>query len=166
LLVNNPQRAQTELQEIRQTARIALKEVREMVTEMRGTRLVDEIFRVRQIFHAADIELTLEGDPDLRNTSLMTENVLSMCLKEAVTNVVKHARADEIAAALAAAGHGQKAYYRTPVHRQPAMRQWGEGAELPVTDAIAATHLAIPLSPLLTAEQAAEVTATIRAALA
>ena len=93
LLVNNPQRAQTELQEIRQTARIALKEVREMVTEMRGTRLVDEIFRVRQIFHAADIELTLEGDPDLRNTSLMTENVLSMCLKEAVTNIVKHSNA-------------------------------------------------------------------------
>ncbi|WP_421617056.1 sensor histidine kinase [Brevibacillus sp. TJ4] len=93
LLAKNPQRAQTELQEIRQTARIALKEVREMVTEMRGTHLVDEVYRIRQVLHAADIAFTLEGDPDLGNTSLMTENVLSMCLKEAVTNVVKHSKA-------------------------------------------------------------------------
>src|SRR5215218_9039284 len=35
--------------------------------------------------------------------------------------VVRSPRADELAAALAAAGHGHKAYYRTPVHRQPAM---------------------------------------------
>lgn len=80
--------------------------------------------------------------------------------------VIKHGRADEIAAALAAAGHGQKAYYRTPIHRQPAMARWGADATLPVTDAIAATHLAIPMNPLLTADQAREVTATIRAALA
>ncbi|ADB53898.1 DegT/DnrJ/EryC1/StrS family aminotransferase [Conexibacter woesei] len=79
--------------------------------------------------------------------------------------VIRHAQADAIAAALAAAGHGQKAYYRTPVHRQPAMARWGAGTSLPVTDELAATHLAIPLNPLLTAEQAAEVTATIRRAL-
>lgn len=79
--------------------------------------------------------------------------------------VIRHARADAIAAALAEAGHGQKAYYRTPVHRQPAMEQWGASATLPVTDEIAATHLAIPVSPVLSAAQAAEVTATIRGAL-
>ena len=36
--------------------------------------------------------------------------------------VVRHARADELAAALKAAGIGHKAYYRVPAHRQPAMR--------------------------------------------
>jgi dTDP-4-amino-4,6-dideoxygalactose transaminase len=80
--------------------------------------------------------------------------------------VIRHERADAIAAALKAAGHGQKAYYRTPVHRQPAMAAWGADVELPATDEVARTHLAIPLSPVLSAEQAAEVTATIRAALA
>ncbi|MFJ9500674.1 sensor histidine kinase [Brevibacillus centrosporus] len=93
LMSKNPSRAQTELEEIRQTARIALKEVREMVTQMRGTRLEDEVFRVRQITKAAEIDFVLEGDPNLQNTSLMTENVLSMCLKEAVTNVVRHSGA-------------------------------------------------------------------------
>lgn len=89
----DPVRAQIEISEIRQTARIALKEVREMVTQMRGTRLEDEIYRIRQILKAAEIEFTLEGDPNLTNTALMTENVLSMCLKEAVTNIVKHSNA-------------------------------------------------------------------------
>ncbi|MGG4492608.1 histidine kinase [Brevibacillus reuszeri] len=93
LITKNPTLAQTELQEIRQTARIALKEVREMVTQMRGTRLEDEMFRITQIFKAAEIDFVLEGNPNLTNTSLMTENVLSMCLKEAVTNVVKHSNA-------------------------------------------------------------------------
>ena len=65
---------------------------------------------------------------------------------------------------LRAAGHGEKAYYRTPVHRQPAMRDYADGAELPATDAVARTHLAIPMSPVLTAEQAAEVVAAARAA--
>lgn len=89
----DPVRAQIEISEIRQTARFALKEVREMVTQMRGTRLEDEIYRIRQILKAAEIEFTLEGDPNLTNTALMTENVLSMCLKEAVTNIVKHSNA-------------------------------------------------------------------------
>jgi dTDP-4-amino-4,6-dideoxygalactose transaminase len=80
--------------------------------------------------------------------------------------VIRHRDADTIAAALADAGHGQKAYYRTPIHRQPAMARWGAGVELPATDELARTHLAIPMSPVLSAEQAAEVTGTIRTALA
>ncbi|MGD8191906.1 histidine kinase [Brevibacillus ginsengisoli] len=93
LISKNPDQAQVEINEIRQTARIALKEVREMVTEMRGTRLEDEIFRIKQICKAANIDFILEGDPNLTNISLMLENVLSMCLKEAVTNIVKHSSA-------------------------------------------------------------------------
>jgi two-component system, NarL family, sensor histidine kinase DesK len=93
LITKDPERAQTEIEEVRQTARSALKEVREMVTQMRGTKLEDEMFRIEQICRAAQIDFKLEGDSKLTATSLMTENVLSMCLKEAVTNVVKHSGA-------------------------------------------------------------------------
>lgn len=93
LIANNPVQAQIEMNEVRQTARTALKEVREMVTQMRGTRLVDEMRRIQQMLQSAQIEFVLEGDSRLTNTSLMVENVLSMCLKEAVTNVVKHSQA-------------------------------------------------------------------------
>ena len=61
--------------------------------------------------------------------------------------MVGHPDPPPLEAALAAAGVGHKAYYRTPVHRQVAMRAWGAGVELPATDHAARTHLAIPLSP-------------------
>ena len=46
------------------------------------------------------------------------------------------------------------------------MLEIAAGVELPVTDDLARTHLAIPMSPVLSAEQAAEVTAAVRAVLA
>jgi dTDP-4-amino-4,6-dideoxygalactose transaminase len=79
--------------------------------------------------------------------------------------VVRHERADDLAAALSARGIGCKAYYRVPTHRQPAMARWGEGVALPGTDEAARTHLAIPMSPVLSAGQAGEVTAAAREAL-
>ena len=71
---------------------------------------------------------------------------------------------DALQAALQAAGVGCKAYYRTPVHRQPPMREWGEGVELPATEQAARAHLAIPMSPLLTTGQAEEVVSAARRA--
>lgn len=93
LIFQDPKQAQAEIADVQTTARTALKEVRELVTQMRGTRLDEEVSRVGQILRAAGIEMTVEGDPALTNTTLLTENVLSMCLKEAVTNVVKHSDA-------------------------------------------------------------------------
>jgi dTDP-3-amino-3,4,6-trideoxy-alpha-D-glucose transaminase len=80
--------------------------------------------------------------------------------------VIRHEHADALAAALGDAGIGHKAYYRVPAHRQPAMREWGAGVELPATDEIAASHLAIPISPALTPEMVDEVVAAVRAAVA
>ncbi|WP_168119720.1 sensor histidine kinase [Paenibacillus sp. HB172176] len=94
LISKDPTRAQREIQDVQQTARTALKEVREMVTQMRGVRLEEELHHIEQILGAAGIELSLEGDARIENTTLLTENVLSMSLKEAVTNVVKHSGAE------------------------------------------------------------------------
>lgn len=93
LINKEPARAKTEILDVQQTARTALKEVRELVTQMRGARLAEELERVAQIFRAATIEWQLIGHPDQFSLSLLTENTLSMCLKEAVTNVVKHSEA-------------------------------------------------------------------------
>ncbi len=79
--------------------------------------------------------------------------------------VIGHPAPAPLEAALSAAGIGHKAYYRTPVHRQAAMRAWGAGVELPATDHAAATHLAIPMSPVLTRAQAEEVVAAVRGAV-
>ena len=76
--------------------------------------------------------------------------------------VVAHPQVEGLEGALAAADIGHKPYYRTPVHRQTAMRHWGAGVELPGTEQAARTHLAIPMSPLLTREQVDQVAAAAR----
>lgn len=90
LIPLDPTAAQKELQDIRQTASAALKEVRELVADMRTIRLTDELLRIRQILKAAEMELVIEGNPNFKKVPTLVENVLSMCLKEAITNIVKH----------------------------------------------------------------------------
>jgi dTDP-4-amino-4,6-dideoxygalactose transaminase len=76
--------------------------------------------------------------------------------------VVRSAVAGALEAALNAAGIGARRYYTVPVHRQPAMAGLASGLELPMTDELARTNLALPMSPALTAEQVAEVVAAVR----
>ena len=80
--------------------------------------------------------------------------------------VVRHDRADEVVGALVAGGIGARGYYRTPLHRQPAMARWGAGARLPVTDELARTNLALPMSPVLGPAQAHEVVAALAGSVA
>jgi dTDP-4-amino-4,6-dideoxygalactose transaminase len=75
--------------------------------------------------------------------------------------VVAHPDVKRLESALAGAEIGCKAYYRTPIHRQSAMRAWGAGVELAGTEQAARTHLAIPMSPVLTREQVDEVVAAV-----
>lgn len=88
-----PGRAKEELRDIHRIARNALKEVRELISTMKSVKLKDEIAHVRQVLQAAEIELAIHGDPESLAMPLLVENVLCMCLKEAVTNVVKHSGA-------------------------------------------------------------------------
>lgn len=93
LVEKNPQLAIQEIKDIRQTASMALKEVRELVADMRAVRIEEELYRVAQILKAAEIELQIVGDVKAIRMPALSENVVSMCLKEAVTNIVKHSKA-------------------------------------------------------------------------
>jgi dTDP-4-amino-4,6-dideoxygalactose transaminase len=79
--------------------------------------------------------------------------------------VARHPDPDRLIDALAGAGVQARSYYRTPIHRQPAMLRYGKDAVLPVTDELARTNVALPISPVLSAEQAQEVTGAVRQAL-
>lgn len=94
LIYKDPEQAREELKDVQQTARTALNEVRKMVAEMRGIRVREELIHVKQILKAAEIKfIGNDDDFNVSNVSLLSENILSMCLKEAVTNVVKHSKA-------------------------------------------------------------------------
>ncbi len=95
IVSDDPNGAKAEMQDIHVTARTALKEVREMVSGMRNIRLEEELIRIQQLLRAAQIDVVIKGDPNELHATLLIENVLSMCLKEAVTNIVHHSHASE-----------------------------------------------------------------------
>ena len=79
--------------------------------------------------------------------------------------VATHSRADELIAGLRDHGVGARAYYRTPIHRQPAMASFAPAGTdaLPVTEELARTNLALPMSPTLDEERVREVVAALAA---
>lgn len=93
LVEKNPQQAILEIKDIRQAASVALKEVRELVADMRAVRIEEELYRVEQILKAAQIKFRLNGDKSEIKMPVHSESVISMCLKEAVTNIIKHSEA-------------------------------------------------------------------------
>jgi dTDP-4-amino-4,6-dideoxygalactose transaminase len=82
--------------------------------------------------------------------------------------VATHPRADELIAGLRDHGVGARAYYRTPLHRQPAMAPYAPSVAdaLPVTDELARTNLALPMGPTLDEERVREVVAALAAVVA
>ena len=91
LLSRDLDRARDEIVEAEQTARNALAEVREAVSGYRGEGLDAEISRARRSLLSADVKLTMTLAPLPLSSSQV--NVLCLALREAVTNIVRHAHA-------------------------------------------------------------------------
>ncbi|NPC94742.1 sensor histidine kinase [Bacillus sp. WMMC1349] len=89
-VVSDPDRAQKEAREIEITSRAALKQVRELVSDMKMATIAEELIYIQQILRAAGITFEYMGDSDFSNIPPVTQNIVSMCIREAVTNVVKH----------------------------------------------------------------------------
>jgi two-component system, NarL family, sensor histidine kinase DesK len=91
------QRAAIEMRDVEQVARRTLREVREAIRGYRAT-LGEEIDRARALLKAAGIEHQI----DVASVALdvTTEETLALVLREAVTNVVRHARASHFRAGL------------------------------------------------------------------
>ena len=96
---SDPDRGVAEMAEVERAARAALSEVRATVQGWRQVVLDDELAVARDALTAADVELTVSRDPDLVLTP-SAETALSLALREAVTNVVRHAHARRCTVAL------------------------------------------------------------------
>jgi two-component system sensor histidine kinase DesK len=84
-------RAAAEIAEVEKTARTALAEVREAIGGYRSKGLSAEVEQARMTLDAAGVALECESaPPSLRPKE---ETVLSLAVREAVTNIVRHAGA-------------------------------------------------------------------------
>lgn len=91
LLERDPGRAAREIADVEHTARTALAEVREAITGYRSKGLVQEIDKARLTLDAAGVALESDRVPPMLDEA--EETVLALAMREAVTNIVRHAQA-------------------------------------------------------------------------
>lgn len=104
LAEKNPARAAQEIREVEQISREALQEVRSAVRGYRGSGFGAELARAKVALDAAGVKLVMTDTvPELPEG---TEASAAMLLREAVTNVVRHARASEVKITLVKAAQG------------------------------------------------------------
>jgi two-component system sensor histidine kinase DesK len=94
LAEREPLRSAGEIREVEQIARGALQELRATVSGYRDTGLVAEIEHARSLLENAG--LTVHTDVATLRIEPRKETVLALALREAVTNVVRHARAKNV----------------------------------------------------------------------
>jgi two-component system sensor histidine kinase DesK len=122
LAEREPARAAREIQEVEAVARKALQEVREAIRGYRAT-LADEVERARALLKAADVDarFAVAALP----LSQAHAETLALALREAVTNVVRHARARHCSVTVAA--HGAVALLEVSDDGSGDMRAEGAG---------------------------------------
>jgi len=84
-------RAATEIADVERTARTALAEVREAIGGYRAQGLRAEVDQARRTLDAAGVSLVCDSAPP--QLKAREETVLSLAVREAVTNIVRHAHA-------------------------------------------------------------------------
>jgi len=92
LMDREPERAGKEIREVEQIARQALTEVREAIRGYRSQGLAAELAQAKSTLETAGIAVESEVSASLKLPPLQ-ESVLSLAVREAVTNVVRHAQA-------------------------------------------------------------------------
>jgi two-component system, NarL family, sensor histidine kinase DesK len=93
-------RARDEIRDVERISREALAEVRQAVGGYRTRGLANEVEAAKEMLRAASVECTADVQPVAMPAS--HEAILSLALREAVTNVVRHAHARHCAIRFAA----------------------------------------------------------------
>lgn len=94
LIPHEPDRAVGEIRDIHQMTRAALRQVRTLVSGMYAVKLEEELKQGTRLLDVAEITLDTQGIPPHTGAlPSLAENVLGMCLREALTNVARHSQA-------------------------------------------------------------------------
>ncbi|KZS43090.1 histidine kinase [Paenibacillus glucanolyticus] len=87
--------AKRELGDILATSRTAIKQVRELVSEMKFISLPGELEHSVELLRTAGIALYIEYHGKTPLLSSVEETMLSLCVREATTNIIKHSGAKQ-----------------------------------------------------------------------
>ncbi|MCM3786155.1 sensor histidine kinase [Neobacillus mesonae] len=87
--------AKRELNEILDTSRAALKQVRELVSEMNFISLTAELEHSAKLLNTAGVALITKNQGKSPVLSSVEETMLALCIREAMTNIIKHSQAKQ-----------------------------------------------------------------------
>jgi len=93
LIDRDPSSVKQELNDILATTRIALKQVRELVSDMNFVSLQTELLHCQQLLQSANITTTINNHCPKIVLSSVEETMLALCVREATTNMLKHSQA-------------------------------------------------------------------------
>ncbi len=93
LVTEEPERCAQELADIERVSRQMLREVRRTVAGYRQPTLANELDGARQLLEAAGVEYVVEQTT--RDLPLALDAVLAWTVREGVTNVIRHSRAQQ-----------------------------------------------------------------------
>jgi two-component system, NarL family, sensor histidine kinase DesK len=99
LRADDPERAGAELTEVQRLARGALTDVRELVAGRRSTTLPAELAGARTLLGSAGIAWEQTGDPAVAEGAV--SELLGRVVREAMTNLLRHANASRCAVTVA-----------------------------------------------------------------
>ncbi len=92
LIDRDPQRAGKEIREVEQISRQALTDVRDAIRGYRSKGLAAELAQAKSTLETAGLAVQCDAATTVKLPA-MQESVLALAVREAVTNVVRHARA-------------------------------------------------------------------------
>ena len=92
LIDRDPQRAGKEIREVEEISRQALSEVRDAIRGYRSKGLAAELAQAKSTLETAGVAVQCDAATTMKIPP-MQESVLSLVVREAVTNVVRHAQA-------------------------------------------------------------------------
>ncbi|GIP26561.1 sensor histidine kinase [Paenibacillus sp. J23TS9] len=89
----SPDEALIEVGDVQQISRSALLQIRELVNDMQSIDIREELQRADHILVSAGIEAETYMRIDSEKMMPIVRNILGMCLRECITNVVRHSGA-------------------------------------------------------------------------
>ena len=127
LLEKNPHAATEQVHEVERVARQALREVREAVAGYRQRTLRGELDGARQILEAAGIECTIEYEAQSLSPGI--DMVLAWVVREGVTNVIRHSRAQHCLICITASDRYVRAEISNDGYprKETSTFEWGSG---------------------------------------
>ncbi|WP_430791220.1 sensor histidine kinase [Virgibacillus flavescens] len=86
-------------------SRSVLLQIRELISDMQAVDIEEELRHAEEVFEWAKVSFHHKNHIDIDEISTITRNILGMCLRECITNVLKHSGAKHCSVTLEGEGN-------------------------------------------------------------